>query len=453
MRPIRPLLLLGALAVAACDLQVNDPNSGSIERLRGDATRADVEAAVQGIFYSSRDVHDWYLPVIAPIARDGYYLDPVNAEFITALLGSAFDPGRFYVTLLFNPPYATIRLGNEILGSLEGGAGFSDTEQEAIRGFVKTMQAHELLTIAGIFDESGAPVDVAGDPAGEPAPVLSKVEVYERIRQLLDEGRTHLAAGGATFPFTLTEGFSGFASPAAFVGVNRALRARADVYAGAYADALTDLSESFLDPAAPLSAGVFHSYTTNAGDKRNPLYDPDRVRIHGHPSLITGAQTRGDGSLDLRVQAKVQESTARTVLGIPVSLGLTVYNSPSAPIPVIRNEELILLRAEANLGLGNYPAAADDINLIRQGSGGLEPLADLETRPPEAILDELLYNKRYSLLWEGAHRWIDLRRYGRLETLPKFAPEHVIWPYFALPTTECVTRSSPPPGCTMPAPL
>ena len=70
MRSIRPLLLIGALAIAACDLEVNDPNSGSIDRLRGDASREDVVASVQGLFYASRELQTWYLPVIAPIASE-----------------------------------------------------------------------------------------------------------------------------------------------------------------------------------------------------------------------------------------------------------------------------------------------------------------------------------------------------------------------------------------------
>ena len=35
----------------------------------------------------------------------------------------------------------------------------------------------------------------------------------------------------------------------------------------------------------------------------------------------------------------------------------TMYPSPSAPLPLLRNEELILLRAEANVGLGRIDEA------------------------------------------------------------------------------------------------
>ena len=109
----------------------------------------------------------------------------------------------------------------------------------------------------------------------------------------------------------------------------------------------------------------------------------------------------------------------------------------TAPVPLIRNEELILLRAEANIGAGNIPAAADDINLIRVNSGGLEPRTDLTAAN---ILDELLKQKRYSLLFEGGHRWIDMRRYGKLGELPIDLPSHKVHDKFPIPLPETDAR-------------
>ena len=59
---------------------------------------------------------------------------------------------------------------------------------------------------------------------------------------------------------------------------------------------------------------------------------------------------------------------------------------------------------------------------------------------PEAALDELLYNKRYSLMYEGGHSWIDFRRYGRLWDLATNEragpPPDVIFPTLPIPTAE-----------------
>ena len=57
-------------------------------------------------------------------------------------------------------------------------------------------------------------------------------------------------------------------------------------------------------------------------------------------------------------------------------------------------------------------------------------------------LDELLKQKRFSLLFEGGHRWIDLRRYGRLTTtyLPPDQPEDKIHSSFPIPLPEQEAR-------------
>jgi hypothetical protein len=137
----------------------------------------------------------------------------------------------------------------------------------------------------------------------------------------------------------------------------------------------------------------------------------------------------------------------QTLQGIGSDLAFTLYDSPSASIPIIRNEELILLRAEANIGLGNLSDAIADLNLVRTSSGGLPPYSGPVTA--EALLDELLYNRRYSLLWEGGHRWIDLRRYGRLSELPLDLPLHRRFEKMPFPGDDCAAYSPrPAAGCT-----
>jgi hypothetical protein len=48
-------------------------------------------------------------------------------------------------------------------------------------------------------------------------------------------------------------------------------------------------------------------------------------------------------------------------------------------------------------------------------------------------VDELLYNRRYSLFLEG-HRWIDYRRHGRLDALPRDGESHVVHDRYPIPT-------------------
>jgi hypothetical protein len=283
---------------------------------------------------------------------------------------------------------------------------------------------------------NGIVIDVDRDPRAEPAPLVGQTAALQAIAALLDEAKADLDEGGDAFPFSLSSGFSGFDSTATFVRFNRALAGRVEVYRGNYAAALTALAASFLvRDAAQLDLGVYHVFTTGSGDDQNELFDPgDTPNILAHPSIVTDAERRVNGQLDLRVQRRIRTLPAsRTVRNITTNVAFAHYGSLSAPIPIVRNEELILLRAEANLGLNNAAAALDDINFIRVNSGGLLVTA-------QATLTELLKQKRYSLLFEGGHRWIDLRRYNRLNDLPLDRAEHRRNTAFPIPEAECLAR-------------
>ena len=83
-------------------------------------------------------------------------------------------------------------------------------------------------------------------------------------------------------------------------------------------------------------------------------------------------------------------------------------NTSSASI--IRNEELVLMYAEANAQLGNIANAKTAPDVIRT-TFGLPVYAGALTTP--VLIDEVLKQRRYSLFFEG-HRWFDMRRYNRL---------------------------------------
>ena len=137
----------------------------------------------------------------------------------------------------------------------------------------------------------------------------------------------------------------------------------------------------------------------------------------------------------------------------PRKLIRTTAGSRSAVQGSATNEELILLRAEARYYTGDQLGALDDLNTIRTRSGGLAliTLADIATET--AFLDELLYNRRWSLMFEG-HRWIDMRRFGRLNQLTIDIPTHIVATQLPVPQAECLARAQQTtpemrgPGCT-----
>ncbi|HRF39700.1 MAG TPA: RagB/SusD family nutrient uptake outer membrane protein, partial [Saprospiraceae bacterium] len=87
------------------------------------------------------------------------------------------------------------------------------------------------------------------------------------------------------------------------------------------------------------------------------------------------------------------------------------WPSNTTAFKFIRNEELILIYAEASLLTNNTANAVSAINTIRN-TWGVGNYTGATTQ--DALLNEILFQRRYSLWAEGGHRWIDLRRTNRL---------------------------------------
>jgi hypothetical protein len=441
------------LFASACkDLIVPDYNNTSLDDLTNNPTPTKIAQAAQGLMLGTRTgigAQNGYVSLLGILGRESYNFDPADPRFITEMLIGPLDGGSpAFGGNLFAAPYRNIRNANILLGALNTVVGLTAEQKAAVEGYAKTIQALDYLNVVNTRDDLGAPIDVNIGPTEAPAPIVAKAAVFTQIATLLDDGLTQLNAGGSAFPFALSPGFAGFNTPATFAEFNRALKARVEVYRGNYAAALTALNASFLDTSEPLTLGVYHSYSTGSGDTQNALFDPTGRAILAHPSIVTDAENKPGGTPDDRVVSKVAQLAApRTVQGVTSDRVFSIYNSNVTPIPIIRNEELILLRAEARYFTNDFIGALDDINFIRTTSGGLAPRGLFASQSD--FVTELLKQRRYSLLFEGGHRWIDARRFGLLSTLPLALSTHTVPSRFPFPEAECLARvPAPTQGCT-----
>jgi len=454
MTPIllrRLALGLTIMAAGACSYDITNPNSPSV--IGDNPSAAQVGAAARGILMATRqDVADWALDG-AIFGREAYRIDPADPRFVQEMLQGPLDPGsRAFGGDHWLEEYSAIRSANDLLAVIGTASSLSPEQQNAVSGFAHTLQAYNFIIILDSHTQDQIPIDVGRDASASPAPLATNAEAWNHVIGLLDSAATELQ-GAPAFPFTLPPGFAGFDSTATFLKFNRALRARVAVYRADYAGALTFLTQSFLDPAAPLDRGVYMDFGTGAGDVPNPLaVSPLTSENLGHPTLETQAQLQPGGEKDRRFLSKLIKRPTATSGGttnttppqlISSDLGWIRYPSPNSPIPLIKNEELILLRAEAEIGTGDFAGAVNDINFIRQNSGGLAPYSGGVDQL--SLLAELLYNKRYSLMYEGGHSWIDYRRYGLTGALQSIdrpgPPPDVIFPTLPIPTAETQPRS------------
>ncbi|MFY0571459.1 RagB/SusD family nutrient uptake outer membrane protein [Archangium lansingense] len=444
------LALCATMGLGGCDLYVPDLNNPGVESIRDNPTRSSVMSASTGLLIGYRagmSSQNGYVAQLGTLGREGYILDIADPRYVSEMLsGERLDPGSpAFGGNFWTGPYLNIRNAHTVLDATEIVTGVTDAEKEAIRGFAKTLMALDFLTIINTRDEAGAPIDVNRKLGAELAPIVSKAEVFAHITKLLDEAKVHLQAGGDKFPFKLSAGFVDFDEPATFLKFNRAIRARVAVYTENWPDAQNALDESFLDETGEFDTGVYHVFSGSSGDTGNGL---NSANIYANPILLTDAlEPLVDSEqkvLDARVADKVTKVEAGKEgnwQGITSDVKFTRYLNNSDPLPIIRNEELILLRAEAHMKQGEDAKAMQLLNFLRTESGEVPAIPEVLTGKP--LEDQLLRQRRFSLLFEAGHRWIDMRRYGRLEELRREDPtgvEFKVHHHFPIPVTETDAR-------------
>jgi hypothetical protein len=337
--------------------------------------------------------------------------------------------------------------------------GITPEEASASAGYAKTIKAWHMHRIAISRGPLGMPIDVDHPITDPSAPFVSFDEAEQAVSDLLDEALADLQAGGGAFPFNMPPGYTGFSSPATFAQFNRALAAKVLVHRATFLDcnacwaqASAAIDASFITTAGlpgSLTTGVYYAYSTAAGEPRNPVSENiTSQRYWVHPSIVTDAQP-GDDRLAKVTERSADDGGARALNDLTGTHKPTMYNSVTDPeaadlgsdIPWIKNEELILLRAEIRWFTGDLAGATADLNLIRQHAGGLGAIAQPAT--DDAFITELLYNRRYSLMWEQGTSWIDARRYDRLGDIPldRLTPvPDVVHPHMLVPAGECDAR-------------
>ncbi|MES2521261.1 MAG: RagB/SusD family nutrient uptake outer membrane protein [Gemmatimonadota bacterium] len=440
-------IVSGAVACNAADIgNYNNPNTSQLE---GAPNAATVNTTVAGVVAGSRAGAGAWASTLGVFGREIMNLDGAEPRNVLALLIGPLEPGGFGTDVGWSNSYRNLRTAYTILNVVDAVPDYTAAQKSGVKGFVKTFIALEYMNQLRVRDTFGLVFDIPKDPIAQGA-FVTRDEAYTKTAALFDEAKTDLAAAGTAFPFTLTSGFAGFNTPVTFLRVNRGLKARLEVYRGRWTDALAALNESFINTAAPTTAsfatGVYHVFSTASGDAVNPLFDPTPRALVVVPEFLTEARLRADGSRDLRATSKAVVGTVTLATqGISSNVRPTVYPTNVSPIAIIRNEELILLRAEANIGLGNRAAAIADLNVVRTTAGGLPPLASDFAGD---LVTELLYDRRYSLFFEYGHRWVDSRRYGRLGDLRKQLATHRVFPLVPIPVDECSQRTAAPPrGC------
>jgi starch-binding outer membrane protein, SusD/RagB family len=408
--------------------------------------------AMTGLFsYSRQDQSNITLDLSA-FAREAANFTNTEPRFVTYDLGIIPIPVGGWITMWENE-YLDIRQAQQILATIpQVVPAYTTQQRQALDGVVRTIEALNYLFVMWAHDTLGVAI-MQSPSATALAPAVCLKDGLEYVVALLDSANAELdSAGGVALPFTVPPGFAAvgkLAGPStvqgSFAAFNRALAAKAGLEL-AYAEARTPAGNAPTPttPGAPTAAvllradsaakasalysvaalapnpvgewaydpySVLFDFSSTSGDLTNPMN-----AIVGTQAVLDEVPNDQDTVNDLRWKNKfmlnpnpVQQPTYNFVASKYI---YSMYGSPSSPIPIIRDETLVLIDAQIQIGLGNYPQALALVNDVRSQVGG--PAVKPDTGASYVgVRNALLREQQISTLLEGgADRVIALRMYN-----------------------------------------
>jgi len=406
-------LFCTVIAFTSCELQeIDNPNAPSVESFEEGASQADVQLLATGLEAVMRNDLAFHYDTESILAREYYDLTGVDPRYTGELLKGPLDNNGFLTTRSFAAWFKGVKSANILITAVENSqAGFDDATKNSYYGFAKTMQAYSFMMVANRQFENGIRMDVS-DPDNL-GPILGYTEALAGIQALLTEGLANLNNSSDSFDFPISSGFAGFDTPASFVQFNRAVAARVALYQGNNTQVLQFLGNSFFDLGGDLNNGPAHVFGLTGNDIANVQFhvpNQSGQEFMIHDSWIADAEA-GDSRVTNKSNLFTIDDVPTTVTfdGLSADYQIALYDSNTDPVYLIRNEELILMYAEAQIDV-NPALTVTAIDVIRNaaGIGNYTGATDATS-----LIEEILTQRRYSLLAEG-HRWVDLRRLGRL---------------------------------------
>jgi starch-binding outer membrane protein, SusD/RagB family len=457
------LAAVAAATLVACgNFDVTNPNQPTLDDLLANPTRTKLSAAASGLFSRSRSEITSFIWRVGSMGREGINLAGNNQPDYQEPYFGPLSPSGFGGAL-WQSRFTLIRDANTYIEALGNNHDLSAGEKAVSQAMAETLKALAFMYIIETRGKLGAPVDVGRAIDAAPAPFVSQDSVYGYALGLLADAYAKLQANAAVgFPFPLPPGYTGFDTPPTFAKFVMALTAKANVLratagcgAACYTKALAALNSSFIDASNPsaLQNGVYFDFSNAPGDQSNDLSEPLNGVRYFADSLILYQRVQYNGATpDLRLTGKTALSTSdapQSIAGVDIAGTLKFVRyftngapDPSHPIPIIKNEELILLRAESEWFTSQKALALADLNYVRVNSGGLTPDTTLTVASSDAaFVSALLYEREFSLLWEQGTTWIDARRFNLLNTIPLGVTNGSVPTIMPIPSAECNARN------------
>jgi hypothetical protein len=425
--------LLLANGLMSCGIttteEVISPNNASLSSVTSNATKGQLDALAIGQIGRARDGVDTYTQVVGTAGKELFNFNSTENRWMTELNGTKpLDNSNFYsgATTAFGP---AVRQANTLIAAVANTKSVTAQEASGYLGLANTFKGLANLYELNVQYTNGVRLNVE-DPL-KPSKFATYDESLAGIKKFLDDGAAQLDAAGAAFPFAMPATYAGFNTPATFKKFNRAIALRVAIYQKDWTTAAALLPQTFLSETGSLTAGPSHTFNPTNPDVGNPLINTSSVRIVGVEKLWNDAEA---GDLRLTNKLKVVSPSISFTNGVVYATKYlaNMYNSASSSVPIIRNEELVLIAAEVAAQQGKTADATKYINIVR-AAAGLKNYAGATDK--DALINAVLKERAYSLWYEG-HRWVDMRRYGKLGEITLPVAGMVIYDKLLRPLTE-----------------
>ncbi len=357
------------------------------------------------------------------MARDAIRPDNNETRWVTEFYETQPDASDFIGGALWAGYYTAIRAAHSILKD-QSLTSLPAAQQAAARGYVRTVEALCYIQLIEYRDNNGIAIQ-ADDPTVV-TPIRTKQAALTYMSALLDTAAADLSAAGTiSVPFTVPPGYmlhGDYSRTDNLLRLAKGLKGKVEVFravdatapnAASAAAAVTALNAALADAGVPdatyLAKGPYLEFNPAAPESfPNPIVDPKLLVTDNFVSSILPGDARRANIVSTTKQTvtKYSASNRERIADPANSANLT------APLPIIRNAEFYLLRAQAQIALGNLPAALADINVVHAVEGGLPPLTSFASAA--SAQQAVLYEYRYSFVLQGPQHLVALREYNGL---------------------------------------
>lgn len=422
MRMIRygygSLALIGMLLVAGCDMDLTDPNSPN---------RDDILSSVAGLREVAVGLQaTWGNQLVDPVYITGLVTNEVGAivpafeGYRRVDAGEPVDNNLGPSTETWSGMYAVVGVADELLVSVPN----VPMEPELASGMIALARLFKGMAFGALLQTyERIPLDVG---LHNLHPQFSTREAgLAAVLELLESARQQIQATppSAAFNTLLAPGFD--------------LPNTIDAMIARYALISGDLARAQA-AAQRVDLNVLSEFRFTASDA-NPVW----TMFYGSGNAFALRAKQ-----QFRLQAEPGDNrvgywvTAAAIAGETGPLDNIVrYQARERSFPAYLPDEMRLIRAEVHARSGQLLQALQLINEVRTPCSSplnepvacLPPLTILDVPTSQAMLDQILYERRYELYLQGV-RWSDLRRFNK----------PLKYRYMMVPRTECERNNSAP---------